>query len=123
MKIFSIFAILMISTLTSSLKPSGKDARQLLLTQLKRHHKKTKDPRDLFIIQILEATQMKGLVQISDAMWGKDMTGGRMALILPRDAPTMVINQMPMQQFRLNGQAQDDRGINYHDAYSIYRII
>lgn len=46
--------------------------------------------------------------------------GGKMNLVLPRDPPTIVINQLPMRSFKINGDDSDQKILQNNNHFSFY---
>ena len=54
------------------------------------------------------AVQELGVVEEHDFLDWNTLKGGQMNLVMPRDAPTIVMNQMPPRVFKINGDDYED---------------
>ena len=54
------------------------------------------------IVKLLESMQKLWENHIHMTTTFNEVSGGKTSIVLPRDAPTVVVNQMPMQAFRLS---------------------
>ena len=52
-----------------------------------------------------------GLVEHNDFLDFQILSGGKMNLTLPRDPPTVVINQLPARSFRITGETASDNAM------------
>lgn len=50
----------------------------------------------------------------------KTISGGKISLVLPRDPPTTVINQLPMRGFQLNPRANEPDKLDIDGNYHTY---
>ncbi len=91
---FFVFLILFCFTLPKL----AKRPRKLFIY----HNKKHKKPRKTCdVISAMQAVQKKFEVHHHDLFTFDKIGGGLMNIVLPRDAPTVIVNQMPMRGFRL----------------------
>ncbi len=53
----------------------------------------------------------------------KNITAGNIGMVLPRDAPTMVVNQLPLQRFYLNGRNPTGTAAPSFSGFNIHQRI
>ena len=84
----------------------------------KKQHRKLQSPQE--IIDLLKAIRLVWVDEINSAISFNKAIGGKTMVVLPRDAPTLVVNRMPLQGFKLNRE----NDVNPNQQKNIfYRIL
>ena len=92
----------------------------------KRKHRKNQrlrlSPRKTYVDvpAILKAIQKIAEVHHHDAINFDKVSGGINSIVLPRDAPTLIVNQLPIREFRLKDIDHEDMTERTNNSYNMY---
>jgi hypothetical protein len=97
-------------------------AKNPVSTKLARSGKKGPKNRKLMlpmIIKLLKAMQKAWEVHLHGTSTFNEISGGKTSIVLPRDAPTVVVNRMPLQGFKLNANQEPNPDVQKNIYYRI----